>query len=196
MNRADSSRHKPVFHFNRIVPKRSVFLCFLSASVELMTSTQKKMLRHVTIRLKWKTGLSTSLKMFVTRINPIGLTIARLIYYVYKLTLREFIHWDKYLAVHTYTHLMIACRESLAWCWQFPTIICFSARTYVFFRCGCQLPVFESLRVVYFSRTPLSRTETHFPWICPYTISIIFTLSSRPRLTQTHHLELILLNKR
>jgi hypothetical protein len=133
MNRADSSRHKPVFHFNRIVPKRSVFLCFLSASVELMTSTQKKMLRHVTIRLKWKTGLSTSLKMFVTRINPIGLTIARLIYYVYKLTLREFIHWDKYLAVHTYTHLMIACRESLAWCWQFPTIICFSARTYVFF---------------------------------------------------------------
>jgi hypothetical protein len=30
---------KPVFHFNRIVPKRSVFLCFLSGSVELMTST-------------------------------------------------------------------------------------------------------------------------------------------------------------
>jgi hypothetical protein len=27
---------KPVFHFNRIVPKRSVFLCFLSGRVELM----------------------------------------------------------------------------------------------------------------------------------------------------------------
>ena len=48
---------KAVFHFNRIVPKRSVFLCFLSDSVELMTLTQKKMLRYVTIRLKWKTGL-------------------------------------------------------------------------------------------------------------------------------------------
>ena len=36
---------KPVFHFNRIVPKRSVFLCFLTTRVELMTSTQKKMLR-------------------------------------------------------------------------------------------------------------------------------------------------------
>jgi hypothetical protein len=45
-------RIKPVFHFNRIVPKRSVFLCFLSGSVELMTSTQKRML------LKWKTGLN------------------------------------------------------------------------------------------------------------------------------------------
>ena len=49
---------KAVFHFNRIVPKRSVFLCFLSDSVELMTLTQKKMLRYVTIRLKWKTGLN------------------------------------------------------------------------------------------------------------------------------------------
>ena len=29
---------KPVFHFNRIVSKRSVFLCFLSGNVELMTS--------------------------------------------------------------------------------------------------------------------------------------------------------------
>jgi hypothetical protein len=42
---------KAIFHFNRIIPKRSVFLCFLSDSVELMTLTQKKMLR-----LKWKTG--------------------------------------------------------------------------------------------------------------------------------------------
>ena len=48
---------KPVFHFNRIVPKRGVFLCFLTTRVELMTLTQKKMLRYVTIRLKWKTGL-------------------------------------------------------------------------------------------------------------------------------------------
>jgi hypothetical protein len=48
---------KPVFHFNRIVAKRSVFLCFLTTRVELMTSTQKTMLRYVTIRLKWKTGL-------------------------------------------------------------------------------------------------------------------------------------------
>jgi hypothetical protein len=50
---------KPVFHFNCIVAKRSVFLCFLTTRVELMTSTQKKMLRYVTIRLKWKTGLSS-----------------------------------------------------------------------------------------------------------------------------------------
>jgi hypothetical protein len=47
---------KLVFHFNRIVAKRSVFLCFLTTRVELMTSTQKRMLRYVTIRLKWKTG--------------------------------------------------------------------------------------------------------------------------------------------
>jgi hypothetical protein len=45
-----SSTLKPVFHFNRIVAKRSVFLCFLSTRVELMTSTQKKMLRYVTLR--------------------------------------------------------------------------------------------------------------------------------------------------
>jgi hypothetical protein len=57
---------KPVFHFNRIVAKRSVFLCFLSTRVELMTSTQKKMLRYVTIRLKWKTGL----KAVFSRIVP------------------------------------------------------------------------------------------------------------------------------
>ena len=49
---------KPVFHFNRIVAKRRVFLCFLTTRVELMTSTQKKMLRYVTIRLKWKTGFT------------------------------------------------------------------------------------------------------------------------------------------
>ena len=39
-----------VFHFCSIVPKRSVFICFLSGSVELMTSTQKKMLRYVVIQ--------------------------------------------------------------------------------------------------------------------------------------------------
>ena len=51
---------KVVFHFNRIILKSSVFLGFLSGSVELMTSTQKKMLRYVTItiRLKWKTDRS------------------------------------------------------------------------------------------------------------------------------------------
>ena len=43
---------KPVFHFNRIVAKRSVFLCFLSTRVELMTSTQKKMPRYVTIEVE------------------------------------------------------------------------------------------------------------------------------------------------
>ena len=55
------------FHFNRIVPKRSVFLCFLSDSVELMTLTQKKMLRYtyVTIRLKWKTGLIRSMQYLI-----------------------------------------------------------------------------------------------------------------------------------
>ena len=49
-----------VFHFCSIVPKRSVILCFLSGSVELMTSTRKKMLWYVTIRLKWKTGLKAN----------------------------------------------------------------------------------------------------------------------------------------
>ena len=44
---------KPVFHFNRIVPKRSVFLYFLRTRVELMTSTQNKMLRYVTIEVNW-----------------------------------------------------------------------------------------------------------------------------------------------
>ena len=46
---------KPVFHFNRIGPKRSVFRCFLSGSLELITSTQKKMLWFVTIEVE--TGL-------------------------------------------------------------------------------------------------------------------------------------------
>ena len=49
-----------VFHFCSIVPKRSVILCFLSGSVELMTSTRKKILWYVTIRLKWKTGLKAN----------------------------------------------------------------------------------------------------------------------------------------
>ena len=42
---------KAVFHFNRIVPKGRVFLCFLNTKVELMTSIEKKMLRYVTIKL-------------------------------------------------------------------------------------------------------------------------------------------------
>ena len=49
--------YEPVFHFNCIGPKRIVFLCFLSTRMELMTSTKKKILRYVTIQLKWKTGL-------------------------------------------------------------------------------------------------------------------------------------------
>jgi hypothetical protein len=56
---------KPVFHFDRIVAKRSVFLCFLTTREELMTSTQKKMLRYVTIRLKWKTGFTATAIIFV-----------------------------------------------------------------------------------------------------------------------------------
>jgi hypothetical protein len=44
---------KPVFHLNRIVAKRSVFLCFLTTRVELMTSTQKKMLRFNFVRLNF-----------------------------------------------------------------------------------------------------------------------------------------------
>jgi hypothetical protein len=60
-------RLKPVFHFNRIVAKRSVFLCFLTIRVELMTSTQKKMLRYVTIRLKWKTGFRLCLSLVSIR---------------------------------------------------------------------------------------------------------------------------------
>ena len=43
---------KTVFHFNSIVPKRSVFLCFLNTRVELMTWTQRKMLRYDTIEMK------------------------------------------------------------------------------------------------------------------------------------------------
>ena len=43
---------KAVFHFNRIVAKRSLFHCFETTQVELMTT-----LRFATIRLRWKTGL-------------------------------------------------------------------------------------------------------------------------------------------
>ena len=38
------------------VAKRSVFLCSMSTRLELMILTQKKMLRDITKRLKWKTG--------------------------------------------------------------------------------------------------------------------------------------------
>ena len=74
-------RVKPVFHFNRIVAKRSVFLCFLSTRVELMTSTQKKMLRYVTLRyvtlrLKWKTGLKFSFNFtHVFKVSQIALVV-------------------------------------------------------------------------------------------------------------------------
>jgi hypothetical protein len=39
-----------VFHFNRIVPKRRLLLCFLRTTVELMTSIQMKILLYVTIQ--------------------------------------------------------------------------------------------------------------------------------------------------
>ena len=48
---------KAVFHFNRTVPKRGVFLCLVSFQAELMTLGQKKTLRFGTVRLEWKTGL-------------------------------------------------------------------------------------------------------------------------------------------
>jgi hypothetical protein len=51
-----STYEKRINHFNRIVPKRSVFLCFLSTRVELMTSTQKKML--YTICYDWSRKLA------------------------------------------------------------------------------------------------------------------------------------------
>ena len=49
---------KAVFDFNRIVAERSVFHCFVTTRVELMTYTQWNTLRFATIRLKWKTGLN------------------------------------------------------------------------------------------------------------------------------------------
>ena len=49
---------KAVFHFNRTVPKRSVFLCLVSFEAELMTLGQKKTLRFGTVWLQWKTGFS------------------------------------------------------------------------------------------------------------------------------------------
>jgi hypothetical protein len=56
---------KLVFHFNRIAPKRNVFLCFLTTRVEQMTSTQKKMLRYVTIRLEWKTSFKNEVEQII-----------------------------------------------------------------------------------------------------------------------------------
>ena len=50
---------KPVFHFNRTVPKRGVFLCLVSFEAELMTLGQTKTLRFGTVRLEWKTGFRT-----------------------------------------------------------------------------------------------------------------------------------------
>ena len=47
---------RPVFHYIRIVVKRSVLLCFMSTLIELMIWTQKKMLCYATIHLKWKTA--------------------------------------------------------------------------------------------------------------------------------------------
>ena len=49
---------KPVFHFNRIVAKRTVFHCFVNTQAELMIWTQKNTLRFATIRLEWKTVLN------------------------------------------------------------------------------------------------------------------------------------------
>ena len=49
---------KPVFHFNRIVAKRTVFHCFVNTQADLMIWTQKNTLRFATIRLEWKTALN------------------------------------------------------------------------------------------------------------------------------------------
>jgi hypothetical protein len=47
---------KAIFHFNRIVLKRSVFLCFLSTRVELYNDLDtKENATNVTMQLKWKT---------------------------------------------------------------------------------------------------------------------------------------------
>ena len=40
---------KAVFHFNRTVPKRGVFLCLVSFQAELTTLGQKKTLRFGTV---------------------------------------------------------------------------------------------------------------------------------------------------
>ena len=59
---------KPVFHFNRIVPKPiMVYLCFLSIRVELMTSKQRKILGYLTIQLKWKTSFISYIIIIIFR---------------------------------------------------------------------------------------------------------------------------------
>ena len=50
---------KAIFHSHCIVAKRSVFHCFVNTQAEVMIWTQWNMLRFATIRLKWKTGLTT-----------------------------------------------------------------------------------------------------------------------------------------
>ena len=63
---------KAVFHFRRIVAKRTVIHCFVSTQAELMIWTQKNTRHFATIRLKWKAALillsSTSqLTLFLTK---------------------------------------------------------------------------------------------------------------------------------
>ena len=48
---------KAVFHFNRIVAKRSVFHCVHIISFAWVLTKYWNTLRFATIRLKWKTGL-------------------------------------------------------------------------------------------------------------------------------------------
>ena len=73
-HRQPSNLHelKPVFHFSRIVAKRSVFHYFVSTQAELMIWTQQNTLRFATIRLKWKTALKDVVATEWENIQPIS----------------------------------------------------------------------------------------------------------------------------
>ena len=47
---------KPVFHFNRILAKRSVFYCVHTLVLTECSRNNENTLCFATIRLKWKTG--------------------------------------------------------------------------------------------------------------------------------------------
>ena len=49
---------KAIFHFNRIVAKRTIFHCFVSTQAELIIWTQNNTLLFATVRLKWKTAFT------------------------------------------------------------------------------------------------------------------------------------------
>ena len=55
---------KAVFHFNRIVAKRSVFHCFVNTEAKLMYGHNR--IRYVSIQLKWKTALTLNF-YFISR---------------------------------------------------------------------------------------------------------------------------------